>query len=134
MLNILRCIIIHFFVWNDPCDMPHLHFDRFGVLFIFVWLINGFFGHGTGIISWRKYLDLIIVDVVTDVITFKDDTNELSTIRALPWSSTISEDCWLVLLDESLVLVIVGWKYFKMLFWFFSRIGNFIDVSFEFFE
>jgi len=66
-------------------------------------------------------------DVVVDLIISDDwcgddddDDEEISIVCESSWSLKMFEKFRLVIVDESLVVEIIGWKYFKILFWLFS--------------
>jgi hypothetical protein len=62
-------------------------------------------------------------DVVVDLIISDDwygDDEEISIVCESSWSLKMFENFRLVIVDESLVVEIIGWKYFKILFWLFS--------------
>jgi hypothetical protein len=79
--------------------------------------------HGACTIFWRKYLDLIMFDVdwiISDDWCGDDDDEEISIVCDSSWSLKMFDKFRLDIVDESFIVEIIGWKYFKILFWLFS--------------
>jgi len=63
--------------------------------------------------------DVVVVDLIISDDWCGDD-EEISIVCESSWSLKMFERFRLVIVDESLVVEIIGWKYFKILFWLFS--------------